>query len=69
MGVLPVKAKLEVFKKFKEFKALVEKQSGQQTMIFRSDGSGEYQFDAFLRGQGIKREKSCRHTPQQNGVV
>ena len=37
----------------------------------RSDGGGEYfsnEFSRFLDEQGIKRQFTCRYTPQQNGV-
>ena len=38
---------------------------------FRSDRGKEYFFDeflAYLRKEGIQREFTCRHTPQQHGV-
>ena len=38
----------------------------------RSDGGGEYfsnEFSRFLYEHGIKRQFTCRYTPQQNGVV
>ena len=34
--------KYETFSKFEEFKAMVEKQSGHQIKILRSDRGGEY---------------------------
>ena len=67
-----LKRKNEVLEKFKEFKALVEKQTGQHILMLRSDNGGEYvsnEFNAYLREHGIKREKSCGYSPQQNGVA
>ena len=37
-----LKAKNEVFKCFKEFKALVENQTGKKIKVLRSDNGGEY---------------------------
>ena len=68
----PLKAKSECFEKFKEFKALVEKEVEAQIKVFRSDNGGEYtsnQFQAYLKGQGIVHQTSAPHTPQQNGVA
>ena len=36
-----LKNKLEVFKKFKEFKALVENQTGKKIKVLRTDNGGE----------------------------
>ena len=38
----------------------------------RSDGVKEYfsgQFNSYLQQMGIRREFSCRYTPEQNGVT
>ena len=43
-----------------------------QIKCLRSDGGGEYfshEFSRFLDGQGVKRQFTCRYTPQQNGVA
>ena len=56
----------------KLFKAEAEKTTGRHVRCLRSDGGKEYFSDAFttyLRKEGIRREFSCRHTPQQNGVA
>ena len=48
--------KLETFSKFKEFKALTEKQSEKSIKILRSDGGGEYdshEFSNFCKHHGI----------------
>ena len=43
-----------------------------QIKCLRSNGGGEYfsnKFSRFLDEQGIKRQFTCRYTPQQNGVA
>ena len=53
-----LKVKSETFDKFKEFKALIENQTGRHICILRSDNGGEYEsneFDDFCREAGIKR--------------
>ena len=57
---------------FKKFKDFVEKKIGKQIKMLRSDGGGEYfssEFFDFLQKSGIRRQFSCRYTPQQNGVA
>jgi len=58
--------------KFKEFKALAEKQSDRQIMLLRSDRGGEYDskvFHDYCKKHGIGRRFTTRYTPQHNGVV
>ena len=67
-----MKAKSELFEKFKEFKALIENLSDKKIKILRSDNGGEYtskEFDAFCKDVGIKREITTPYNPQQNGVA
>jgi transposase InsO family protein len=62
-----LKAKSEVFNKFKEFKALVENLSEKKIKILRSDNGGEFtsdEFKAFCKEVGIKRELSTPYNPQ-----
>ena len=74
-----LKAKSETFDRFKEFKALIENQSGRHIRILRSDNRGEYEsseFDDFCREAGIKKELTntvqpstewgCRKEEQNN---
>ena len=71
MGVY-VESKGEVFVKFVEFKALVEKQSEHKIKAFRSVNEGEFTskaFEHFLQAHGIERQLSTPYTPQQNGVA
>ena len=67
-----LKHKGEVFQRFREWKALVEKSSGRKIKTLRTDNGGEYtsaEFDLYLTKEGIKHELTIPHTPQQNGVA
>ena len=67
-----LKYKSEALEKFKEWKALREKESGKQVKRFRTDEGGEYtskNFAEFLKSEGILKETSTPYTPQSNGVV
>lgn len=53
-----MKAKDEVFKKFREFKALVENQVGKKIKVLRSNNEEEYtfkEFDTFGRKHESRR--------------
>ena len=68
----PLKHKNEVFKKFIEWKALVEKSSGMKVKVLRTDNGGEYtsnEFEDYLTKHGIQHELTVPKTPQQNGVA
>lgn len=67
-----IRSKSETFSRFKEFKAMTEKQSGHYVKVLRSDGGGKYDsksFTQYCKEQGIRRQFTCRYTPQQNGVA
>jgi hypothetical protein len=67
-----LKSKDEVFNKFKEFKALIEKLFERKIKILRSDNGGEYtskEFVNFCKDVGIKRELTTPYNPQQNSVA
>ena len=67
-----LKHKDEVFQRFVEWKALVEKSSCDQVKVLRTDNGGEYtstQFEDFLKAEGIRHERTVLKTPQQNGVA
>jgi len=67
-----LKSKDEVFKKFKEFKAIIENLSERKIKILRSDTGGEFtsnEFKYFCKEVEIKREFSTPYNPQQNGVA
>ncbi|GAA0169316.1 transmembrane signal receptor [Lithospermum erythrorhizon] len=64
--------KSEALDSVKEFKNLVETESGQVIKSFRTDRGGEYLSDAFTdfcKEHGIKRQLTTAYTPQQNGVA
>jgi transposase InsO family protein len=66
-----LKEKSAAFEIFKNFKALVEKESGCSIQCLRSDRGGEYTSNSFIeycRDEGIKRQLTAAYTPQQNGV-
>ena len=53
-----LKVRSETFDRFKEFKTLIENQTGRHIHILRSDNGGEYEsneFDYFCREAGIKK--------------
>lgn len=67
-----LKTKDEVFEKFKLFKVLVEKQTGNVIKVLRSDNGGEYcskYFSDFLKTKGIRRQLIIPGSPEQNGVA
>ena len=67
-----LKHKSEVFKKFTEWKAMVERSSGMKLKKLRTDNGGEYtsnELEEYLRKNGGKHETSVPKNPQQNGVA
>ena len=67
-----LKQKSEVFKVFKQWKALFENQMGKKIKRLRTDNGMEFfssEFDEFCRDEGIARHRTMRRTPQQNGVA
>lgn len=58
--------------RFKEFKSLVENQTGRRIKVLCSDKGGEYisrGFVDFCGEVGIKREFTVPYNLQQNGVA
>ena len=67
-----MRQKSEVFGHFQRFKNAVKKTTSWHVRCLQSDGGKEYfsdDFRTYLRKEGIRREFSCRQTPQQNGVA
>jgi transposase InsO family protein len=67
-----MKTKDEVFNRFREFKVLIENQTGRKIKVLRSDNGGEYTsnaFDSFCREARIKREFTVPYNPAINGVA
>ncbi|KAH9671238.1 Integrase catalytic domain-containing protein [Citrus sinensis] len=70
--VYVLKHKDQVFEKFKEWKSLVENQTGRKMKKLRTDNGLEFcnqRFDSYCAHEGIARHKTVRMTPQQNGLA
>lgn len=62
--------KSAAFECFKQFKALVEKESSCHTNCLITNRGGEYtsnEFNEFCSSNGIKKPLTAAYTPQQNG--
>ena len=60
------------FEKFKEWKVMVELQTGWKVKKLRTDNGWEfvkYDFEKFCQSEGIIRHKVVTNTPQQNGLA
>lgn len=71
-SLLFLRSKDEVFEKLKNYKNMVERQTGKQIKIIRSDNGGEYcsnKFKEYFNQEGIVRQLTVPHTPEQNGVA
>lgn len=67
-----IRKKSDVFEYFKEFKNMVEKQTGKYIKIIKSDQGGEYKsrvFNQYCKIHGIVKQFTVPHTPQRNGVA
>ena len=67
-----IKHKSDVFKKFIEWKMMVENVSGKVVKILRSDNGGEYTSHAleeYLKKNGIVHQFTVSKNPEQNGVA
>jgi len=72
MWVYFLRQKSKVFSSFKNFKALVEKESGFEIKALRSDRGGEFtsrEFKEFCATHEIRHPLTVPRSPQQNGVV
>ena len=70
--IFMMRQKSDAFEKFKQWKVLVENQTGKKVKRLRTDNGLEFcssEFDEFCRANGIARHHTVRHTPQQNGVA
>ena len=66
-----LKNKSEVCDIFKNWKIMVENQTGHRLKILRTDGGGEYTskiFEDYLTSEGVLHHKTVPHTPEQNGL-
>lgn len=61
-----------MFEKFKEWKSLVENQTGKKIKKLKTDNGLEFcnqQFGSYCANEGISRHRTVRLTPQQNGLA
>ena len=67
-----LKHKSDVFEVFRDWRTMIEKQSGKEVKYLRTDNGLEFcseEFNAYCRKNGITRHRTVAHTPQQNGVA
>jgi transposase InsO family protein len=67
-----LRKKSEVFQHLKDFKALVESQSGKKIKVLRTDNGGEYvnnKIQNIFHEVGIQLQHTVPYTPHQNGFV
>ena len=68
-----LKQKSEALTVFRHYEANLARQNpGTRLRKLRSDRGGEYlsaEFDQYLKDQGIERQLTVHHSPQQNGVA
>ncbi|KAI3779398.1 hypothetical protein L2E82_09115 [Cichorium intybus] len=60
------------FSAFKEWKVMVENQTGKKVKKLRTDNGMEFcsnEFNSYCKLEGIVRHYTVSHTPQQNGVA
>ena len=70
--VYMLKSKDEAKTVYEKFKSMVQRQSGRQIKIFRSDNGREYvnaSMKASMERDGICHQTTCTYTPEQNGVA
>ena len=68
----PIRRKSDVFGKFIEWKAMVEKSTGQKLKKLRTDNGGEYvsnEFEGYLKEEGVRHELTVPKNPEQNGAA
>ena len=67
-----LKSKDAAFGEFKDWKTMIEKQTGKQVKRLRTDNGLEFvkdEFTSFCKKFGIVRHRTCAGRPQQNGVA
>ena len=70
--VFILRSKDQVFDRFQEWKAQVEKSSQRKIQTIRTNNGGEYtstKFETYLKSEGIRHELTVPKTPEQNGVA
>jgi len=72
MAIALLKYKSEVFERFKDYQAKVERETGKKIKVLRSDGGGEYTgntFRNYLANEGITQRITPPYTPEHNGIA
>ena len=67
-----LKQKNDVLPTFKEWKTMIEKQTGKEVKRLRTDNGLEFcsnDFNTLCKAEGIVRHLTVPGTPQQNGVA
>ena len=67
-----LKNKSDVFKKFTEWRTMVEQSTGKRLKVLRSDNGGEYtskEFEEHLKRNGIVHQRTIPKCPEQNGTA
>ena len=67
-----LKNKSDAFKKFIEWKNMVERATGNNLKALRSDNGGEFtfvEFENYLQKEGIKHQLTVPKCPEQNGIA
>ena len=70
--VYPLKTKDQVFDRFKEWQAEIEKRTDRRVKVLGTDNGGEYtskKFQDHLKACGIRHERTIPKTPEQNGAA
>ena len=72
LWVVFLRHKSDAFAAFKEWLAMVERETGEKLATLRADNGGEYlsnEFQAYCKTNGIRLETTSARTPEQNGVA
>ena len=62
----------DVFSTFKDWKTMIEKQTGRQVKCLHTNNGLEFcsdEFNSLCKKERIVRHRTVYHTPQQNGVA
>ena len=72
MALALLKHKSELFERFKEYQAKIERETGKKIKLLRSDGDGEYTghgFRKYLAERGVTQQITPPYTPEHNGIA
>ena len=67
-----LKSKDQVFEKFLDWKAMVERSTGRKLKAIRTDNGGEFtskELETHLTAEGVRHELTVPKNPEQNGVA